>query len=573
MERHAAARVRPGPGVCRPLWLLPLLLILAACALDPSTQAPAPTPAGPTAPSSTAAAPTTRAPTATPAPAPLSFGCDAGVPAGACAQLAKALAGSTMLLTPAAEPSLAAVRLEAGKGAGSAPVGAWWYAVAAPFFTIDDDVTLADVQSTWRGQPAGPLVGHPLLASTDTVRVLSALWGQPAADAVRTAGADALLAEAEQSDGWAILPFDELQPGWKVLRVDGISLLEKGLDAEGAARYPLEVPLALSVADSAAEPAVLPLVAQGPAALTNRSESQMTVLAMTGVSCLARVTGRLMGQKGLTYPAEDIKQWLVSADLTHISHEASFTPDCPLPPSADTMSFCSHDSYIELLEEVGTDIVELTGNHLADYGRAALAHTLEMFRERGWQWFGGGANLEEARRPLLITSGPNRLAFLGANPVGPAYDWATETEPGSNPVDYARMEAQIRELRAQGYLPIVTLQYLETYDYAPTPQQVVDFRGLADAGAVVVQGSQAHQPQTMELYGDTFIHYGLGNLFFDQMWSLGTRQEFIDRLVFYDGRLLSVDLRTAMLEEYGRPRPMTPQERRELLQAVFAARP
>jgi poly-gamma-glutamate synthesis protein (capsule biosynthesis protein) len=95
----------------------------------------------------------------------------------------------------------------------------------------------------------------------------------------------------------------------------------------------------------------------------------------------------------------------------------------------------------------------------------------------------------------------------------------------------------------------------------------------------MVQGSQAHQAQTMEFHGETFVHYGLGNFFFDQMWSDGTRQEFVDRLTFYDGRLLNIDLRTAILEEYGRPRPMTvgdtaPEaDRREFLRMIFSLRP
>ncbi len=293
---------------------------------------------------------------------------------------------------------------------------------------------------------------------------------------------------------------------------------------------------------------------------------------MTGVTALVRATAKVMEAYGVTYPAKDIKDWLLDADLTHISNEAGFMPNTPIPVDAYTMSFCSDDRYIALLEAVGTDIVELTGNHLVDYGREPLRHALELYRQRGWRWYGGGANLADATRPLTITHGANRLAFLGCNPVGPSYDWATGTSPGSAPADYARLKAQIRELRAAGYLPIVTLQYWETYQYTPTPQQVADFRALAAAGAVVVQGSQAHQPQAMELYGDTFIHYGLGNLFFDQMWSLGTRQEFVDRLVFYDGRLLSVDLRTALLEEYARPRPMTVAERAAFLKMIFSQR-
>nr|HID15052.1 hypothetical protein [Anaerolineae bacterium] len=64
---------------------------------------------------------------------------------------------------------------------------------------------------------------------------------------------------------------------------------------------------------------------------------------------------------------------------------------------------------------------------------------------------------------------------------------------------------------------------------------------------------------------------GLGNLFFDQMQSLETRQEFVDRHVFYDGRHISTELLTAMLEDYARPRPMTDEEREALLRAAFGA--
>jgi poly-gamma-glutamate synthesis protein (capsule biosynthesis protein) len=96
---------------------------------------------------------------------------------------------------------------------------------------------------------------------------------------------------------------------------------------------------------------------------------------------------------------------------------------------------------------------------------------------------------------------------------------------------------------------------------------------MADAGASIVQGSQAHFPQPMEFHGDSFIHYGLGNLFFDQMDIpvKGTRREFIDRITIYDGRLISVELFTAMLEDYSQPRPMTLSERQEFLEELFQA--
>lgn len=138
------------------------------------------------------------------------------------------------------------------------------------------------------------------------------------------------------------------------------------------------------------------------------------------------------------------------------------------------------------------------------------------------------------------------------------------------------MVNEITRLRSEGFLPIVTFQYYEYYTPEPRPNQVHDFELVANAGAIIVSGSQSHVPQAMEFYNDTFILYGLGNLFFDQMYypignimSTDTRQELIVRHIFYDNKYINTELLTAMLEDRSRPRPMTEQERFKLLTKLF----
>jgi poly-gamma-glutamate synthesis protein (capsule biosynthesis protein) len=140
------------------------------------------------------------------------------------------------------------------------------------------------------------------------------------------------------------------------------------------------------------------------------------------------------------------------------------------------------------------------------------------------------------------------------------------------------MANEITRLRSEGYLVIATFQHYEYYTPEPRPDQKADFRMMADAGAVLVSGSQAHAPQAMEFYNGVFIHYGLGNLFFDQMnyimpngdITTRTRQEFLDRHIFYDGQYISTELLTAMLEDFAKPRPMLEEERIPFLQDIFA---
>ena len=102
---------------------------------------------------------------------------------------------------------------------------------------------------------------------------------------------------------------------------------------------------------------------------------------------------------------------------------------------------------------------------------------------------------------------------------------------------------------------------------------------MVSAGAVIVSGSQSHVPAAMEFSGGSFVHYGLGNLFFDQMSHLmpdgsviyDTRNVFVDRHVFYAGRYISTELLTYIIEHYSRPRLMTSEERLRMLKEIFSA--
>jgi poly-gamma-glutamate synthesis protein (capsule biosynthesis protein) len=152
----------------------------------------------------------------------------------------------------------------------------------------------------------------------------------------------------------------------------------------------------------------------------------MTVLLMTGVTALTRGTAIAMEREGVTYPAQDIRDWLLEADLTHVSNEVSFAENCPPPAGYTTLVFCSDPRYIELLEAMDIDAVELTGNHLLDWGVEAMRNSLRMYEERNMPYYGGGWTLSQARNPLILKHGEHTFGFLGCNPVGPSSVWATD---------------------------------------------------------------------------------------------------------------------------------------------------
>ncbi|MBN2502758.1 MAG: CapA family protein [Anaerolineales bacterium] len=530
-----------------------------------------PTPDGaapslPTATSTVFASPTTAAPISIPSTDIPTIGLwlDPALPDALTAQLRL-----PPELTLISSPDSAALQLKIGE---ERLLTHWVYALAAPFPTIEDGISFKELHQIWKGEEASRVFG-PLLMDTNTLAVFTAYWGIPASGAYQEAPTAELLEQAwNDRPSWALVPFEALEPRWKVLQIDAVSPLQKDFVV---ADYPLSIPISLTGEAELTE-AIYALhgpATESPLIASNREPDKLTNVVMTGVTALVRATAYAMEQQGVLYPAQDIGPWLRQADITHISNEVPFAEDCPFPnPVQEGMIFCSDPRYINLLENVGTDVVELTGDHFGDWGSAAMLYTLELYDEEEWLYYGGGKNLNQGRKPVTLEHNGNKIAFIGCNGKGGGYATASADNPGAVVCDFDWIHKQIESLSAEGYRVIATFQHFEYYAYAAQPDQIEDFEGMAEAGAVIVSGSQAHQPQTIDFQNNAFIHYGLGNLFFDQYGvSEATRQAFIDRHIFYDGKYISTELLTIMFVDYARARPMTTEERQQLLEAVFAA--
>ncbi|CAG0960570.1 partial Capsule biosynthesis protein CapA, partial [Anaerolineae bacterium] len=120
---------------------------------------------------------------------------------------------------------------------------------------------------------------------------------------------------------------------------------------------------------------------------------------------------------------------------------------------------------------------------------------------------------------------------------------------------------------------LIEFQAEENYNYVPYAGNRTLLRAAMDAGADVVTGVQAHQPQALEFSADgsQVILYGLGNLFFDQMYNDAVRQGLVARHTIYRGRVIQTELLPTMLEDYVQSRWATPDERAEIFRLVFGA--
>jgi poly-gamma-glutamate synthesis protein (capsule biosynthesis protein) len=434
--------------------------------------------------------------------------------------------------------------------------GAWSGALQTPnFTTIYPDASLMPALELLLGPPSGAVRPVPPGNLTETI------WGDPM--------------------GLVILPFEALTPSLLALRLDGQSVVDNRLDQR---QWPLALRGYLTPLTPKGEAAVAE--AEGRPPISNRDPDKLTVLVMTGVTAMARGTAAAIERAGdYAFPARLIGPELAAADITIISNEIPFVEGCVVNNTRNNLILCSKPEYFATLKLSGADAVGLSGNHQNDFGYTNMLESLDFYGEMGAPVYGGGADEEAALAPLFLEHNGNRLAFLGANQYGPesyvsgageaVSAWAGADHPGSARFDLDRMRESIQALRPGVDLVLAEVQHTEfdaagNYTVAPIPGQLADFQALADAGADVVTGVQAHAPQAVELRDDGIILYGLGNLYFDQTWSWRTRTGLIPRHAIYDGRLLNTELLVSVIEPDMQLRWATPEERIAVLKTIFA---
>jgi poly-gamma-glutamate synthesis protein (capsule biosynthesis protein) len=194
----------------------------------------------------------------------------------------------------------------------------WVYALVAPFPTVIDGLTFEQLRAAWSGNGTAPAPfnGHPLLMDESTLAAFTALWGAPSSGSVRSVSSAQLLDAAwSETPSWAIVPFESIEPRWKVLTIDGQSPIRKGFNPS---IYPLAVSFTLQSLNS------LPPLSLQP---SNYDPSKLTTVILTGVTALVRATAYKMEVNGLTYPGENIRDLMreaVAVFQTQIAANSSF---------------------------------------------------------------------------------------------------------------------------------------------------------------------------------------------------------------------------------------------------------
>ena len=191
----------------------------------------------------------------------------------------------------------------------------------------------------------------------------------------------------------------------------------------------------------------------------------------------------------------------------------------------------------------GFNVVSCAGNHCMDFGPDALFDTIAALKDSGLEVVGVGANIAEARKPVVVEAKGRRVAFLAYSSILPMSYWAEENRPGCAPMrawthyeqiehdqpgtpcrvhtfpnreDLQALVHDVRQAKRQAEFVAVSLHWGIHF----VPGVIADYqrdvgRAAIDAGADVIFGHHAHILKGVDVYKGKPIIYSLCNFAMD----------------------------------------------------------
>jgi poly-gamma-glutamate synthesis protein (capsule biosynthesis protein) len=214
--------------------------------------------------------------------------------------------------------------------------------------------------------------------------------------------------------------------------------------------------------------------------------------------------------------SQDLVDEMNHADIFMLNNEFAYsTRGAEIKEKSYT--FRAHPKRVDILKEIGVDIVSLANNHALDFGQEALLDTFTTLDEAEIDYVGAGIDMDRAKAPIYYAIGDTTIAYVAASHVIYAMDWyATDTRPGMiGTYDPTLFVASIKEAKENSDFVVAYVHWGKERVHEPVDYQKNLAKIYIDAGADAVIGCHPHVMQGLEFYKGKTIAYSLGNYWFN----------------------------------------------------------
>ena len=258
------------------------------------------------------------------------------------------------------------------------------------------------------------------------------------------------------------------------------------------------------------------------------SQTSTTTLVFTGDILLDRGVRQTIERHGVDH--------LFTREVDSVLHRAQVAVgnlECPatktVAPKQKRFIFRGEPEWLQALRHHGFTHLNLANNHTVDQGREGLIDTRRNVAAAGMVPVGAGQNMDEASRPVLLTSTPRRVWLVASLRLAlenytylPGRPCVSQEPMDSLLVCVSRLKAADPKC-----VVIVSLHWGAEHTLQPAPSQRLEARRLIRAGADALVCHHTHTLQTVEHYRGRPIYYSIGNFIFDQQRPLNSRAAMV----------------------------------------------
>ena len=214
----------------------------------------------------------------------------------------------------------------------------------------------------------------------------------------------------------------------------------------------------------------------------------------------------------------ELLQIMKDSDVFCLNHEYTIG-ESGTATTAKTYAFQAKPERMNLLTEMGVDLVTLSNNHVYDYGPEALHETCDLLSQANIDYIGGGHNISDAKKAVYYEINGLKIGVVAASnaEVHRFTPQATDDSPGILlAYDMAEYLAVVKEASQNCDYLIAYMHWgTEDSNYL-NEQQQSEGRQLLEAGADIVIGGHPHVLQGMEYVDGKPIVYSMGDFWFNK---------------------------------------------------------
>jgi AmmeMemoRadiSam system protein B len=237
-------------------------------------------------------------------------------------------------------------------------------------------------------------------------------------------------------------------------------------------------------------------------------------------------------------------------DFESANLEGAVTDNGAHYPPAEIFDFAFAPELVGDLAKYNFNYFNIANNHLADQGKNGIIETEKNLAALGFDFAGCPDKVVGDCSSKIVEKKGRKIGLIGASMVYGA-------------LDEEALVNKVKELASFTDLVVVQLHWGIEYQHEPSRNQIELAHKLIDAGADIIIGHHPHVVGGIEIYQNKPIFYSLGNLVFDQYFSIDTQEELGVKIIA-NGQDFQIDL-LPIKSEAGRLRLMNETEKNKFL--------